>query len=246
VPRLGFLERNDFARFAGKLGWGWADGSSLRSHVLAMSGTVFTRNADDSVESAVVGPSWDAETKNGSAFGVAATFDRENVAQGFPLSDKVSIAAGNYSFVSAAAYYTSSADRSFTYMPSLAGGQYFGGNRVAPGLSVVLRATEHVVLTGNYTFNYVEFTNGQPNLVSHLGLVRAQVMINTQLSLTTFAQVKSVAGSTLVNARLRFNPREGHDLYLVYDNSRSYDGRDPTLNQQTFLVKYTYMFDLSR
>jgi len=131
-------------------------------------------------------------------------------------------------------------------MPSLEGGQYFGGERVAPGMSVVLRATEHVVLTGNYTFNYIKFADNQPSFVSHLGLVRALIMLNAQLSLTTFAQIKSVAGSTLVNARLRYNPREGHDLYLVYDNSRSYDDRDPTLNQQTFLLKYAYTFDLSR
>lgn len=246
VPGLGFLERTDFARFAGKLGWGWADGSSLRSHVLAMSGTVFTRNADNSVESAIVGPSWDAEAKNGATFGVAATFDRENVTAAFPLSDKVSIAAGNYSFASASAYYSSPTDRSFTFTTSLDGGQYFGGNRVAPGFSLVVRATEHVVLTGNYTFNYIEFPNGQPSFVSHLGLVRALVMFNAKLSLVTFAQIDSVAGSTLVNARLRFNPREGHDLYLVYDNSHSYNSNDPTLNQQTFLLKYSYTFDLSR
>ena len=246
VPGLGFLERTDFSRLAGKLGWGWANGARLRSHVLAMQGTVFTRNADDSVESAIVGPSWDAETTDGGAFGVAATFDRENVASAFPLSSKVTIAAGDYSFVSASAYYASPSDRSFTYMPSLEGGQYFGGERVAPGMSVVLRATEHVVLTGNYTFNYIKFSDGQPSFVSHLGLVRALIMLNAQLSLTTFAQIKSVAGSTLVNARLRYNPREGHDLYLVYDNSRSYDDRDPTLNQQTFLLKYAYTFDLSR
>ena len=71
-------------------------------------------------------------------------------------------------------------------------------------------------------------------------------MLNAQLSLATFAQINSVAGSTLVNARFRYNPREGHDLYLVYDNSHSYDSRDPTLNQQTFLLKYAYTFDLSR
>jgi regulator of RNase E activity RraA len=28
--------------------------------------------------------------------------------------------------------------------------------------------------------------------------------------------------------------------------SHSYDDRDPTLNQQTFLLKYAYTFDLSR
>jgi hypothetical protein len=117
---------------------------------------------------------------------------------------------------------------------------------VAPGLGLVLRATEHVVLTGNYAFNYIRFPNGQPDFVSHLAVVRALVMFNAQLSLITFAQINSVADSTLVNARLRFNPSEGHDLYLVYDNSRSYDGRDPTLNQQTFLLKYAYTLDLSR
>jgi hypothetical protein len=246
VPGLGFLERTDFSQLTGKLGWGWADGTALRSHVAAVSGSVFTRNADNSLESGIVQGSWDAEAKNNAVFGIAATFDRENVAENFPLSADVTIPAGNYSFVSGTAYYSSPTDQRFAYSPQFTAGQYFGGNRVAPALSLDLRATEHVVLNGSYSFNYIQFSNGQPNFVSHLGRVRALIMFNAELSLATFAQINSVGGSTLVNARFRFNPREGHDLYLVYDNSHSYDDRDPTLNQQTFLLKYAYTFDLSR
>src|SRR5215470_5847345 len=135
----------------GKLGWGWADGTALRSHVAAVSGSVFTRNADNSLESGIVQGSWDAEAKNNAVFGIAATFDRENVAENFPLSADVTIPAGNYSFVSGTAYYSSPTDQRFAYSPQFTAGQYFGGNRVAPALSLDLRATEHVVLNGSYS-----------------------------------------------------------------------------------------------
>jgi hypothetical protein len=246
VPGLGFLERSNVSRLAGKLGWGWANGPALRSQVLAMSATMFTSNVDDSLQTGLVTASWDAEARSNATLGVSATFDRENVARDFALSDKVSIAAGKYSFASATAYYGSRSDRPFSYAPQVTAGQYFDGRRVAPGVSMLLRATEHVMLTGSYTFNYIRLSNGQPDFVSHLGLLRALIMFDARLSLATFAQINSVKGSTLVNARLRFNPREGHDLYLVYDNAHSYDDRDPTLNQQTFLLKYAYTFDLSR
>ncbi|TMQ11357.1 MAG: hypothetical protein E6J91_23305 [Deltaproteobacteria bacterium] len=246
VPGLGFLERTNFARFAGRLGWGWSDVGNFRSQTLAMSSTVYTSNVDDSLQSALVTPTWRGRTKAGAGFGVSATFDRENVAKAFPLSDKVSIPAGHYSFASGTLSYSSPTDQTFSYQPQLTAGQYFDGKRLAPSLIMAVRATEHLVVSGSYTLNYIKLDAGQPTFVSHLGLVRLLVMLNAQLSLTTFAQINSIKGSTLVNARLRYNPSEGHDLYLVYDNGHSYDDRDPTLNQQTFLLKYSYTFDLSQ
>jgi hypothetical protein len=246
VPGLGFLERTNFARFAGRLGWGWADVGDFRSQTLAMSGTVYTSNVDNSLQSALITPVWRARTKASAGFGVSATFDRENVTKDFALSDKVSIPAGKYSFVSGTLTYASPVDQTFSYQPTLTAGQYFDGKRVAPGFTMAVRATEHVVVSGSYTLNYIKLNDGQPTFVSHLGLVRLLVMLNAQLSLTTFAQINSIKGSTLVNTRLRYNPSEGHDLYLVYDNGHSYDDRDPTLNQQTFLLKYSYTFDLSQ
>lgn len=51
----------------------------------------------------------------------------------------------------------------------------------------------------------------------------------------------------LGNFRMRFNPREGNDFYLVYNEARNTDRfkRNPVapgLDSRTLLLKYSYTF----
>ena len=74
-------------------------------------------------------------------------------------------------------------------------------------------------------------------------------MVNHALSGIALIQYNSAADIVLANFRIRYNPREGQDLYLVYNELRNTDrfGSIPVLPvvpERTFLVKYSYTFTL--
>jgi hypothetical protein len=74
-------------------------------------------------------------------------------------------------------------------------------------------------------------------------------MFSTSLSVSAFIQYNSSIDEVLTNFRLRFNPREGNDLYIVFNEGLNTDleKRTPSLPQvdnSTFVIKYTYTFQL--
>jgi hypothetical protein len=74
-------------------------------------------------------------------------------------------------------------------------------------------------------------------------------MYNTKLSASAFIQVNSSTDAIISNFRLRYNPKEGNDFYLVFNEGRNTNlDREipelPQISNRTFLVKYTHTFNL--
>jgi hypothetical protein len=74
-------------------------------------------------------------------------------------------------------------------------------------------------------------------------------MLNTRLSLNAFIQYNTALNGIITNLRLRYNPKEGNDLYLVFNEDRnSALSRElpnlPVYNSRAVMVKYTYTFNL--
>jgi len=79
--------------------------------------------------------------------------------------------------------------------------------------------------------------------------LKALYMLNTKFSISSFIQYNSAADIILTNFRLRYNPREGNDFYIVYNEgmNTNLDREIPTLPvtfSRTILLKYTYTFKL--
>ena len=76
-------------------------------------------------------------------------------------------------------------------------------------------------------------------------------MLSTKFSAAAFVQYSNDANEVTANIRIRYNPREGSDLYIVYNDGLNTDRlRDipvlPRSMGRTLLVKYTYTFNINR
>ena len=74
-------------------------------------------------------------------------------------------------------------------------------------------------------------------------------MISTKLSANFLVQYVNTEDDFIGNFRLRYNPREGNDFYLVYNDNRCFiDRRDieghPSFHARTIMLKYTHTFIL--
>ena len=74
-------------------------------------------------------------------------------------------------------------------------------------------------------------------------------MLNTKLSASVLVQYVNTNNDLIANFRLRYNPREGNDFYLVYNEYRGVGMPNeipaiPAFYNRTVMLKYTYTFRL--
>ncbi len=73
--------------------------------------------------------------------------------------------------------------------------------------------------------------------------------LSSKFSVNLLGQYDDISNSFGANLRLRYNPREGTDLYIVYNSILNTDRLNavpnlPLMDQQTILIKYSVTFGL--
>ena len=102
-------------------------------------------------------------------------------------------------------------------------------------------------MTGRYEYSRIRFPDRDAGLHAHLLRFRIGLALDTQASANIFVQYNSVRDALSSNIRLRYNFREGNDLWLVYNHGMNtsrhrFDPAPPFTDNRTLLLKYTYTF----
>ena len=100
-----------------------------------------------------------------------------------------------------------------------------------------------------YQLDVIRFPGRNQSLNNHIAGLRALYMFSTKLSLSAFVQYNSAIHQVISNVRFRYNPREGNDLWVVYNEGTNTDltreiPNPPRLAARTVMLKYTYTFRL--
>lgn len=104
-----------------------------------------------------------------------------------------------------------------------------------------------VQLEGYYGLAHIRFPERDQTFNGHVARLKLSASLDTRISGAAFVQYNSAIDAVITNARLRYNPREGNDLYLVYNEGLNTNrGREdpflPLTSSRTVMVKYTYTF----
>jgi len=99
----------------------------------------------------------------------------------------------------------------------------------------------------DYQYSQVDIPDRNQYFKAHLARLRTEFTFTTKLSLLTYFQYSSDEKFGINNIRFRYNPREGNDLYLVYNGSYNTHllRETPTLPMvegNSLILKYTYTF----
>jgi len=249
-PGLGFEMRENYSRIATELWYGWIPGetSPLFSHQVSLSSHLFLRNTDGSIESAKVSPRWMFITKSGWEGKITPQFFYENVPETFSFSDNAEVPEGRYSFYGMNGEFSSALGKPIQAKATLDVGPFYDGWRTSLGLTPRWNIFSDLELSGIYQVNRVTFPDRNQQFTAHIAGLRVLYMLSTEFSATAFIQYNSAIDAVIANIRLRYNPREGIDLYLVYNeglNTNRYR-QDPILpftSNRTVMLKYTYTFN---
>ena len=102
---------------------------------------------------------------------------------------------------------------------------------------------------GTYRIEDVRFDDRDQGFTAHIVRLRSEARLDTRLSSAALLQYSSAANSVTVNLRLRYNPREGTDLYLVWNEGLvmdrfSFEPARPLSDRRTILLKYSQTLTL--
>ncbi len=250
-PGVGFEMREDYMRFGNRLFYAWIPSaeSFLRLHQVFLDGFLILRNSDNTTESAELGPGWQFESKSGWGGNFRPKIYVENLDETFELTDDVEVPPGEYTFYGVEANVNTPMGRTFFLMPNVKIGSFYDGWRISAGTVYMLGLSSTWQLSGFYEFNRIKFPDRDQEFTAHIARLKILATFTTKLSLSAFIQYSGVEDVVVANVRLRYNPREGNDFYIVYnhgvntDRYRSFPHR-PFTDNRAIMVKYTYTFNV--
>ena len=252
-PGLGFLQRRGYARGEGRLGYGWSPGddSSVLRYSGRLTASAFRRTQDGILETGSLEPAAIIESRSGHHLTGTARYRHEDLAQGFTLPGGVVVPEGRYRFFDGVIQYRAPLGGLMQATVRLEGGEFFDGRRTSLQLAPSWAPSRHLGLSVSYGLDRVRFPERGDRFTAQVGRLRTEVMFSPEVSAVAFVQYNSVLDLAVTNVRFRYNPREGDDLYLVWNegmnaNRFDYDPVRPRSDERTFLIKYSRTFSLER
>ena len=249
-PEMGFLRRNDIQGISASLQYGWMFGetSKIFSFRPRLQARRYSIVSDGELESMEIAPGFFMSMKNGSGGIFEVQYKAEGVSEDFELSDEVIVPAGEYRFVNVHSRLSTPPSLPIGARFKLDGGEFFDGNFVTVEAEPILNISSSLQLSGAYEFNVIDFPERNQQLISHIGRINVLFMYSTKLSVSAFVQVNNVNNAFIGNFRIRYNPREGNDFYLVFNEDRGFMTPDSALQPPYYtravLLKYTHTFRL--
>jgi len=250
-PGIGFINRDNYTRFGSKILYGWIPGekSWLQRHYLYLDGFTYLRNSDSGVESAQIGPGWFFSAKSVFEGQFSANMYYEDVPDTFALSDNVEVPVGRYTYFGIKSYFSTPMTSFYYATLKLETGSFYDGWLFSLSVIPAWSISSDFELSGFFQLNRISFPNRNQHLTAHICRLKALWMMSASFSLSAFIQYNSATDAVITNVRFRYNPHEGNDLYIVYDEGMNTDRfREipflPAYSNRTVLLKYTYTFNL--
>jgi len=252
-PGVGFVMRKGVQGVNAGMLYGWIPGekSKLFNYNINVRAERYSRLEDGNLESMQISPGLEINTKKNFYAEISLEYQEEGVLHNFPLAENIWINAGNYSFLGFEGRFGTSESRILSLGGEIFGGQFYDGNRIGCELESNINFSSSFKLTGGYEFNAIRFPEREINnsLNIHSVNMKALYMFSTKLSATLLTQYVNTEDELITNFRLRYNPREGNDFYLVFNDFRgisdSYSIPErPKFFSKTIMFKYTHTFIL--
>lgn len=249
-PGMGFELLEDYTVVGGTALYGWLPGtqSLLQAHNVFNTTRLIYRNSDGGLRTLLLQPGWEFSAKSGWFGNFSLVFQRESLTEAFELSDDVSVPVGEYNFFGFQGIFMTPMNRLLNTMVNVEAGQFYDGHRVSLGFTPNWTVVNDLSLSGFYQYNWASFPERNQSFTAHIARIKLEATLSTAFTASAFIQYNSAVSMAIANVRLRYNPREGTDLYVVINDS-VYTHRDreipalPPYSSRAVMIKYSTTFN---
>ena len=249
--RVGFFERSNYVRFGSRLQYNWFPDvkSILLRHGLGIRGSSHWDNETGKYNSGSYGVGYQWNWRNGALVELSTRLRYDDITAAFDLADIVDIPIDNYFYQSYQVEFSTPSSKPYLLMGEVETGDFYDGKKTTIQLAPVYNINSGLSLSATYEWNKVDFATRNQSFIAHVGRLKALVMFSTKFSISSFVQYNSLDKLYLGNIRLRYNPKEGNDLFIVYNSDLNAERGFvnpllPLTNQRSLLIKYSYTFSL--
>ncbi len=250
-PEMGFEMLENYSRLFGSLGYGWVyneEDKKLLSQQISLWSWQNKRNEDMSTDISLSSLSHELATKSGYRFMTSLMHNEEYIDEDFELSDDVYFPVGKYNYYTIEGSFSTPFNKLFSLRTQYRLGTYYDGKMITIGpAELTYRVSSNVNLLLYYQYSQVDIPDRDQYFKAHLVRLKTEFTFTTKLSLLMFFQYSSNTHFGVNNIRFRYNPREGNDLYLVFNSGYNTDllrevPSLPVIDTNTIILKYTYTF----
>ena len=257
IPEMGFVEENDLAYAGAGMGYVWKAKKESRvayRHVNANFSYGYKPEME-SDESESVSAEAGMSFKSGVVINlIPVDCKSDRLFSDWEISDHITIPQGKYFMFSPGIYINSPQRTNIRGDVNAVMLDFYGGKRitVAPNLTYIFN--KHFSASATYEMNRIRFPekyadNADPVFLSHLISVNLSVFFTSKFSVKLLSQYDNLSNSVGSNFRIRYNPREGTDLYVVYNSGMNtrlnrMDPRLPLVDNQAVVIKFSKAFGL--
>jgi len=249
-PGVGFEVKDNYHGPRVILQYGWLPGSDklLRQHSISITGYNFMNTLTNLHETTVGMLQWTFEAKKGYSGNIAVNWYLENIQEDLTLgNDQATVPPGRYSFAYLSASYYTAYMRALSAYFTTEAGMFYDGLKFTLEANPMVKVGTGFDLGLTYRMDRVVFSSRSVDFTNHIAGFKGVMTLTTKMSLSAFVQYNTAISKVIANMRFRYNPREGNDFYIVYDDmqntllTREFPAL-PHTQGRTLLLKYTHTF----
>ena len=251
LPKIGFERRLDYSQLGTTLAYNIFPSaeSKIVQYGPTVNSTSIWGNTSKVLESRNNQLGFQLLTKLGWNYTISLDNNKELLLDVLQLAGGITLEAGEYNFNSVSASLISPVAQRISYATTLDVGNFYDGKKTTLSVAPFMNITPDFILQGSLSYNKLAFKARNINRDITLASLKLLYTFSTKLTLSSQVQYNSLSKTYAGNFRLRYNPKEGNDFYLVYNGDFNQDvGRAqpflPTTNYQNIQLKYTYTFQL--
>ncbi len=250
-PGIGFEMVEDYEAIRGIIQYGWLpdEKSKLQSHKIMLTAYRFNHLPEKTLKTVFVSPEWSFNSKNSWSGSFSLDWTLEDLLDSISFADQADVPDGRYEFLNLKALLSTPGSYFLHMILMMEAGSFYDGKKFTINLQPRWNVSPSFEINGTYRYDWVSFPERNQGFSNHIVGMKALYMFNTKISASAFIQYNTAIDAMITNLRFHYNPKEGNDLYVVYNEGTNfYLDREtpvkPRTGNRTFLVKYTYTFSL--
>lgn len=255
IPEMGYIAENDLLNTGLKAGYVWRPQSAS---VSAFSLYSFSRYrykpALGKNETAFFSAESSLSFKNGFTIQLKPLeLNSDRLFSDWAMNDHITIPQNTYRMFSPDLSIGAPADGDYSANVFVKFGDFYGGHRLSIYPSGDYILTKNLQIGFDYEYNRIQFpsgfadTPGKALFTSHLIRLNIACYFSSKVSIKIFTQYDDISDRVSSNLRFRYNPVEGTDLYIVFNQDMNTDPLSkipelPLVNNQGVTLKFIRTF----
>jgi hypothetical protein len=257
LPVLGYVEENDLLHIGGDLGYRWqAKEESRQAYYFVHTNLLYKRKPDlKEEETKMANAEAGVEFKNGAIIKLTPfEYSTDVLFENWQLTDRISIPVGQYKMFSPGIELTSPQKNNYYGDLFLKFLDFYSGKRISIQLNFTYIFNKHLVAGIEQEYHRIKLppyfsSNGDAIFLSNLLRLNLSYYFSSRVSLKLLSQYDQLSNSVGSNLRFRYNPREGTDLYIVFNQGMNckvnrLTPKLPIVNNEAISVKFVKTFIL--